>query len=206
MKNIAFLLFLLCTSYTVSQAQLVRTGSFIASMPGVYPISGDVIVTYIGNQVTVDFQSNFSTIQGITLEVFLAKRNSVNVGSDLIISTAPLDSGTPMSTPITGARTFTAPAGTTLYEYDNILVQCTSANLLWGHANLCNTTVTLASATLPTDDYRGEQNIIASTTNAGNSTVNMEAMDCIQLLPGFTTPMTTLYSAITGMGLGCIVE
>lgn len=204
MKKILFTI-LWITLLQISYAQITRSGSFT---PGTttYPMSGDVVVTLSGNTISVDFQSNFSTVQGITLEVFLSKTNNLNTSTDILISTAPLDSGTAMSTPITGMRSFTVPTGTNLYEYDNVIVQCTSANVRWGHANLCENTVNLAASPLPSDTYRGEQNIVSSSMVANSSLVAFEAETMITLSDNFEVPSTTDFQAVVGPTYGCTIQ
>lgn len=203
-KKYLTLLFICCSIYS-SIAQLNRTGSFIQNS-AVYPISGDVTVIYNAGSIIVEFENNFSTIQGITLEVFLGKRNNLDTNTDLLISNEPLDSGTPMSTPITGSRTFTPPLGTNLYDFDNVLVYCTSANVLWGYANLCKNALNLTANQLPSDIYRSEQIISSSSILSNNGSVSFETKDTIVLNANFEVPDSNNFNAIVGSTSGCLIE
>jgi len=205
MKKNYFTLLFICLSVYASFAQLNRTGSFIENSD-VYPISGDVTVTHNDGSLVVEFEDNFSTIQGITLEVFLGRSNNLNRSTDLLISTAPLDSGTPMSTPITGSRTFDPPSGTNLYDYDNVLVYCTSADVLWGYANLCKNELNLSANQLPSDTYRSEQIILSSSQIANNANVSFETKDTIVLNTNFAVLDSCNFNAIVGTSQGCIIE
>jgi len=205
MKKNWFTLLLIFTTFNICFAQLNRTGSFIENS-AVYPISGDVTVTYNAGIISVQFENNFSTVQGITLEVFLGKSNNLNTATDLKISTAPLDSGTPMSTPITGSRTFTASSGTNLYEFDNVLVYCTSANVLWGYVNLCENSLNLTTGPLPSDTYRGEQIILSSSLIDNNATVSFETKDTIVLNENFEVPNSSNFNAAVDATHGCLIE
>jgi len=205
MKKNCFTLIFVFIAFNISFAQLDRTGTFIENS-AVYPISGDVTVTYNAGTINVKFENNFSTIQGITLEVFLGKSSNLNRATDLLISTEPLDSGTPMSTPITGARTFTISSGTNLYDFDNVLVYCTSADVLWGYANLCENTLNLSTNPLPSDVYRGEQIISSSSKIGNNSTVSFETKDTIALNSNFEVPNSSNFNAIVDATYGCLIE
>lgn len=205
MKKLVVSSVFVLTILNMTFAQLTRTGSFVAGT-ALYPISGDVTVTSNAGTITVEFENNFSTIQGIRLEVFLGKSKNLNTGTDLKISTVPLDDGTAMSSPITGTRTFAVPAGTNLYEYDNVIVQCTVANVLWGHANLCESTLNLSTSPLPTDLYRGEQSILSSSVIDNAADVSFEAQNMIVLDSDFEVPSSSNFDAVVGSTRGCIIE
>jgi len=182
--------------------EVIRNGNFVANMPSVYPISGDVILTSNNGAMTVDFASNFATIQGITLEVFLSKTNSLNTATDVLVSTIPLGPGIPFQGPITGAHTFNVPAGIGLYEYSYVLVQCTSANILWGYANICDMELTLNQQPLPAEIYLAEDiNSSAILTTSGS--YSFEASNDVGLSEGFQVPLSTLFIADAGTGVGC---
>ncbi len=189
----------------MSFAQLNRTGFFIEDSEE-YPISGDVTVSYTEGTIEVTFENNFSTIQGISLEVFLSNSDVFDWINDLKISTAPLDSGTPMSTPITGSRTFTVPTGTNLYDFDNVIVYCTSANVLWGYANLCENHLNLSTNALPTDTYRSEQVILSNAIIDDNATVYFETKDTIALTQNFEVPVSSNFNALVDATYGCLTE
>ncbi len=205
MKKLSVSFILVFCLLNVAFAQLSRTGNFVANT-AIYPISGDVTVTSNAGIISVQFENNFSTIQGIRLEVFLGKSKNLNTATDLKISTVPLDDGTAMSTPITGVRTFAVPLGTNLYEYDNVIVQCTVANVLWGHANLCESSLNLSTSPLPTDIYRGEQNILSSSMIDNAADVSFEAQNMILLDSNFEVPNTSDFSAVVGAAQGCVIE
>ncbi len=206
MRTLYTTLALLFLVKSISICQITREGSFVAADPGVYPISGDVLVTYDNGNITVDFASNFSTVQGITLEVFLSKSKDLDTGTDVLISDEPLDSGSNIGTPINGAFTFNVPTGTNLYEFDNVIVQCTSANMLWGHANLCETNLSLDTSDLPSDTYRGELTLQSMSTIPNVTTTNFEAREYVSLLEGFEAETMSDFLAIAGMAYGCIIE
>jgi len=200
----ALLIFTICL-FNVSFAQTTRTGSFI---PGttLYPISGDVTVSINGNTILVEFENNFSTVQGINLEVFLAHSNVLNYATDEKISTTPLDVGSSLGDPITGMHSFTVPTGINLFDYDNVLIQCTSAAVLWGYANLCESVLNISSIPLPSDSYTAESEIICNSMLDLNSDVSFETQNAIELNAAFEAPISTNFSALIGPNLGCIVE
>jgi len=206
MKSFLTTLLIILFLSNFSYSQTSRTGSFVANNPSIYPISGDATWTNNAGVITVDFLSNFSTIQGITLEVFLAKTKTLNLSTDLKISLTPIDQGTSMGTQINGPYTFNVPAGTNLFEYDNILVQCTSASVLWGHANLCASNLILGNTPLPSDTYRGELTINSSSIIPNATSTNFEAQNSIVLDQGFEAQMISGFQADAGPGLGCIIE
>lgn len=199
---LGFLLLLQINSF----AQTSRAGSFVALNPGIYPISGDATISNSGGTLTVDFLSNFSTIQGITLEVFLGKTKNLNLATDVLISTMPLDFGSSMGTPINGPLSFNVPPGVNLYDYDNILIQCTSANVLWGHANLCTSNLVLMAGSLPSDVYRGELTVSSSSSIDALTNSTFQAENEVNLIQGFEAQLTSEFLAQPGPGLGCIIE
>lgn len=203
-KNWFIVLFIFCFLNS-SFAQLNRTGTFVQNS-AIYPISGDVTVTHSGGTISVEFENNFATVQGITLEVFLGKSSNLNRSTDLVISTEPLDSGTPMSTPISGSRSFAVPSGINLYDYDNVLVYCTSADVLWGYANLCENILNLSANPLPSDTYRGEQIISSSSNVDNNANVTFETKDTIVLNTNFEVPNSSNFNALLDTTFGCLIE
>jgi len=205
MKKISLLLILSICLLNVTFAQITRTGSFI---PGttLYPISGDVTVYVNGNNLIIDFENNFSTVQGLNLEVYLSHSNVVNYATDLQITTTPLDLGSSLGDPITGFHTFTVPAGVNLFDYDNVNIQCTFAAVLWGYANLCENVLDISTPTLSSDSYLAESEIICNSILDINSDISFEAQNSILLNMGFEAPTSTNFDAILGTDLGCIVE
>lgn len=206
MRIIHLILLIIMISFSqTADAQTNRTGSFVANS-AIYPISGDISVTDIAGVKTVTFEANFATIQGITLEVFLAKTNVLNFSTDILISTAPLDSGTAMNTPITGMRTFTVPNGVSIYDFDNIIVQCTSASVLWGHANICASQLLISTTGVSSGTYRAADQIISDSELAASSSISYECADYIELNNGFEVPLSTDFMALAGVTYGCSIE
>ena len=207
MKNVlstfCFILFLSATVF----AQVNRTGSFVALDASQYPISGDVtLATDAAGMTTVTFESNFATVQGAILEVYLAKNKDLDGVTDVQISTSPLDEGSPTNTPITGMMVFDVPAGINAYEFDNVIVQCVVINMKWGHANLCESDLNLASDTLPSDTYQAVESITCSTALASGSNVNFATSNNISLNAGFDVPLSTEFTTLLGANYGCVIE
>jgi len=206
MKNVILITIITFLSISNSVAQLDRTGSFTANMPSVYPISGDVTVDIVNGALEITFESNFSTIQGITLEVFLSHNAIYEPAADLKISTIPLGPGLSFQDPISGSHTFSTPVGVPLYQFDNVLVQCTSANVLWGHANLCESTLNLTTGPLPTDSYTSEQEIICDVSVDQSSMVVFQTGDNVQLFDGFEVSLQSSFETMISATSGCIIE
>lgn len=206
MKYIILIIMIIFFFITNSTAQLDRTGSFTANMPNVYPISGDVSVAVVNGALEVTFESNFSTIQGITLEVFLSHNAIFEPAVDLKISTIPLGPGIGFEDPITGSHTFSTPVGVPLYQFNNVLVQCTSANVLWGHANLCESMLNLSTGPLPSDYYTSEQEIICNVPVDQTSLVVFQTGDNVQLNDGFEVPFLSSFETRISATSGCIIE
>lgn len=142
------LLVMLCAIFGASQinAQCSRSGNFIQSDMA-YSISGTANITFQTNGAKdVIFESDFMTVQGVDLRVYLSKEEDINtVGADPIeVTTSPLlgDNGmtSPVLSPITGMKTF--PINQAMYPnvnlstYDHIVIQCIGINERWGHVNL----------------------------------------------------------------------
>ncbi|MFD0863573.1 DM13 domain-containing protein [Sungkyunkwania multivorans] len=141
MKKTLLLLVLAVFTVPVTSAQQCRVGTFVAGdFPGTYPCSGDADLIFNDNGKEVNF-TNFSTIQGITLEVFLSTDDRVDNagGSHIKISTQQLqddNGGTDMGDAITNDQAFIVPAGVDINDYQYVIIQCTSANVLWGRVQL----------------------------------------------------------------------
>lgn len=119
---------------SIGNTQEIRTGSFIANDPTVYPISGSVeYIQAEDSSLTVEFKNDFATVQGSRLEVFLSTDASFD-NDDLMISEGPIGNGVGFGLALTGPQDFTIPDGVEFSQYDYVLVQCTSFNVLWGHA------------------------------------------------------------------------
>lgn len=137
------LLLLILFTFTIGNltiAQCSRSGSFIAADPTQYAISGGANITFMTNgSKVVNFESNFSTVQGLNLQVFLSPTPSYNPSTALQISTQPLqddNGGMDTGDVISGVKSFTVPASVELGDYDNVLIVCTVINALWGHVAL----------------------------------------------------------------------
>lgn len=142
------LLVILCAAFGALQinAQCSRSGNFIQSDPA-YSISGTANITFQTNGAKdVVFDSNFMTVQGVDLRVYLSKEDDIlATGADAIeITTSPLlgDNGmtSPVLSPITGMKTFainqTLYPNVNLSTYDHIVIQCIGINERWGYVNL----------------------------------------------------------------------
>jgi len=142
------LLVMLCAIFGALQinAQCSRSGNFVQSDPA-YSISGTANVTFQTNGAKdVIFDTNFMTVQGVDLRVYLSKTDDIlAVGSDAIeVTTSPLlgDNGmtSPVLSPITGMKTFainqTLYPNVSLSTYDYIVIQCIGINERWGYVNL----------------------------------------------------------------------
>ena len=136
---------LFAASFQFSNAQCSRSGSFVQSDPA-YSISGTGNITFTtsGNKDVI-FESNFATVQGADLRVYLSKTADIaTTGSDAVeVSTGQLindDGGTGGAgvSPITGMMTFTIPtaANAELDTYDYIVIQCIAINERWGYVTL----------------------------------------------------------------------
>jgi len=86
----------------------------------------------------VQFQNDFSTVQGLQLEVFLTTTPRLGQGgTELQISTQPLqddNGGMDLGDAITGMKTYTLPASVNLDDFSYVIIQCTMADVLWGRA------------------------------------------------------------------------
>jgi hypothetical protein len=199
-----------CTSANIlwgfaELATISRNGNFVANMPAVYPISGDASLASENGNLTVHFDDNFVTIQGITLEVFLAKENILNTATDVKVSTIPLGPGASFQDPITGAHAFSVPTGVDFYEFNYILIQCTSANILWGYVNICELDLALHQQPLSAEIYLAEE--ITSTSELSiNSDYRFEGYNGLSLDTGFEVPLTTEFVGLTGQPYGCVAN
>lgn len=142
------LLVILCAAFgaLTINAQCSRAGNFMQSDPA-YSISGTANITFTtGGNKDVIFESNFATVQGVDLRVYLSKQDDILVaGADPIeVTTGPLlgDNGmtSPVLSPITGMKTF--PINQAMYPnvdldtYDYIVIQCIGIDERWGYVNL----------------------------------------------------------------------
>ena len=124
-------------------AQCSRSGSFIQSDPA-YSISGTGNITFETNgDKNVIFESDFATVQGADLRVYISKTDDIaTAGSDAIeVTTSQLindDGGTggAGTSPITGMKSFPIPPSVELHDFDYIVIQCITINERWGHVVL----------------------------------------------------------------------
>lgn len=140
-KQLLFLAVIFMASQSTN-AQCSRSGSFVQSDPA-YSISGDANITFTtsGNKDVI-FESNFATVQGADLRVYISKTDDIATpGSDAIQVSGRLENdaggfGGPGTAPITGMMTFSIPPSTTLADFDFIVIQCIAINERWGHVAL----------------------------------------------------------------------
>lgn len=140
-KQLLFLAVIFMASQFIN-AQCSRSGSFVQSDP-MYDISGDANITFTtSGDKDVIFESNFATVQGADLRVYLSKTDDISaVGSDAVQISGQLENdaggfGGPGTAPITGMMTFTAPTDVELADFDFIVIQCIAINERWGHVAL----------------------------------------------------------------------
>lgn len=147
MKNILLYLSLfILTSIQFANAQCSRSGAFVQSDPA-YSISGDANITFEENgNINVVFESNFQTVQGADLRVYLSQTDDIaNAASNAIQISGQLindDGGTggPGVSPITGMMTFPVSTNLEIDEFDFIVIQCIAINERWGYVSLGNAT------------------------------------------------------------------
>ena len=126
----------------LTNAQCSRSGSFVQSDP-LYAISGDANITFTtSGDKNVIFESNFATVQGADLRVYVSKMDDINSpGADPIQISGQLENdaggfGGPGTSPITGMMTFSLPNSVELSDFDYIVIQCIAINERWGHVTL----------------------------------------------------------------------
>lgn len=101
-----------------------RIGTF-SSRNG-YAIRGDVKLVRTNNQITIEFQNNFSVQSGPDLVLYLSNADRVETSS------LQLDE---MKT-YTGPLTFNTPLGTNLNDFSHVIVHCRRFNRTFGVAPL----------------------------------------------------------------------
>ena len=140
--KLLFLAILLATSFQFLNAQCSRSGTFVQSDP-MYSISGTANITFTTTGAKdVIFESNFATVQGADLRVYVSKTADIaTAGSDAAQISSQLmndggGTGGPGVSPITGMMTFPMPADSELADYDFIVIQCIAINERWGYVSL----------------------------------------------------------------------
>ena len=143
--KLLFLAILLATSFQFVNAQCSRSGTFVQSDPQ-YSISGTANITFTtAGDKNVIFESDFATVQGADLRVYLSKTDDIlATGSDAVSISPQLENdsggfGGPGVSPITGMMSFTVPAAYELNDFDYIVIQCVIINERWGHVALGST-------------------------------------------------------------------
>jgi len=154
MKTKLLLFAVLTAFFQFTNAQCSRSGTFV---------TGSITFTTAGTKEIV-FESDFATVQGADLRVYLSSTddiatpgsNNIQVSSQLIND----DGGTGGAgvSPITGVRTFTLPSNIELNDYNFIVIQCIIINERWGHAPLGALTG-VDCATLSIDENSLLQNV-----------------------------------------------
>jgi len=140
------LAFLFAVTVQIASSQCSRSGFFVQSDP-TYNISGSANITFgIDGSKNIIFDSNFVTVQGVDLRVYLSTADDILApGAETIEVTASQllndDGGTsPPQAPITGMMEF--PIDTVLYpniqidDFDFIVIQCIAINERWGYVSL----------------------------------------------------------------------
>ena len=141
-------------------AQCSRSGSFIQSDPA-YSISGTGNITFeINGDKNVVFESNFATVQGADLRVYISKTNDINTaGADAIAVSPQLmndggGTGGAGVSPITGMMAFPMPASAELETYSFIVIQCIVIDERWGYVTLgANTGVDCATLNIENEIF-----------------------------------------------------
>lgn len=137
LTRITLFLLAIFSSATLFSQQQIRTGNFIANNSSIYPLTGGVeFVKEEDGSQKVNFKNDFATVQGIKLEVFLSEDAKFDIPDDLKISDEPIGMNVAMGIAITGPRSFTVPSDVDINTYSYVIVECTSANILWGYAEL----------------------------------------------------------------------
>ncbi len=143
--KLLFLAILLATSFQFVNAQCSRSGTFVQSDP-MYSISGTANITFTTSGAkNVIFESDFATVQGADLRVYLSKTDDIaTTGSDAIQISSQLINddggiGGPGVSPITGMMTFPIDSNIELNDYDYVVIQCIAINERWGHVTLGST-------------------------------------------------------------------
>lgn len=181
--KLLYLTLIILLSIQFVNAQCSRSGTFVQSDPA-YFISGDANITFAenGNKEVV-FESNFQTVQGADLRVYLSRTNDIaNAASNAIQISGQLindDGGTsgPGVSPITGLMRFSVPTDLEIDTYGFIVIQCIAINERWGYVSL------------------GE------VTGASCSVLSIEANNVLQTVSLYPNPATDKFEVINNKQL-----
>ncbi len=154
MKTKLFLLALVAFAAFEINAQCVVSGSFVARNAGAYPLSGTASITVEsdGSVSSVNFESDFVSVQGFQLQVFLSKTQTINTtnpnpsvfirvdqNGDLRDDPHNSDLRSHNGHDMTGAKAFTQNlSGVEIDDYQYVILQCVEFNVPWGYAQLTN--------------------------------------------------------------------
>ncbi|GGI56673.1 T9SS type A sorting domain-containing protein [Winogradskyella haliclonae] len=177
-KQLLFLAVISMASFQFINAQCSRGGSFVQSDPA-YAISGDANITFTtSGDKDVIFESNFATVQGADLRVYVSKMDDIKTpGADAIQISSQLindDGGTggPGTSPITGMMTFALPSNVELADFDYIVIECIVINERWGYVALgANTGADCASLNLDNNTLSK----VAIYPNPSNGNITLQA-------------------------------
>lgn len=125
------ILCLLLVSFTLHmQSQCVRTASFEDAN---YEVAGTVTVEFNQNNTKfVKIGSDFSTMEGPDLYVYLANTQTVNTSSGIPAGTVELG----LLSSVSGASEYVMPSNIQINDYSYVVIQCKQFNVAWGFASL----------------------------------------------------------------------
>lgn len=159
-KQLLLLVVISSAIFQFSYTQCERSGTFVQSDP-MYSISGTGSITFTtSGDKNVIFGSDFATVQGADLRVYLSKTDDIAAtDSEAIQISGQLENdaggfGGPGTSPISGVMNFTLPTATELSDFDYIVIQCIVINERWGYVSLGSATGTdCASLSLEDDVF-----------------------------------------------------
>ncbi|WP_299113484.1 T9SS type A sorting domain-containing protein [uncultured Winogradskyella sp.] len=177
-KQLLFLAVIFTASFQFINAQCTRSGSFVQSDPA-YSISGDANITFTtSGDKDVIFESNFATVQGADLRVYVSKMDDIKTpGADAVQISSQLmndggGTGGPGVSPITGMMTFALPPTVELSDFDYIVIECIVINERWGYVALgANTGADCASLSLDSNTLSK----VAIYPNPSNGNITLQA-------------------------------
>ena len=164
--KLLFFVIFFSASFQLINAQCSRSGTFIQSDPA-YSISGTGNITFsTSGDKDVIFESNFATVQGADLRVYISKTNDINSpGADAIAVSPQLmndggGTGGAGVSPITGMMTFPMPISAELDTYSFIVIQCIVIDERWGYVTLgANTGVDCATLNIEDEVFEKQVSV-----------------------------------------------